>query len=124
MGMAVANEVTFFLVGVAIVLIILNFLAHTFNRRKSVSVKVAFLPPPQGSLETGSQTISRFEAHIASTNQKLTQLQERMVAIENVLLRLQDYFSSHSKLSVNPPLNEIENNSIQISASSSYKKKK
>jgi hypothetical protein len=92
--MPLFNDATWFLLGVALILIVLNFFAHLLRKgNASPSVRVAFIPPREQEGNASPEFASRLDAHVASTNQKISQLHERLVAVESALLHVQEYFS-------------------------------
>lgn len=105
--MAFLNDATWFLLGIAVLLIVLNFIAHRMRKNANSTVRVAFIPP---RVEGGSspELSSKLDAHVTSTNQKLSQLHERLVAVENALLRLQDFFVTTKDVEKDLVPSEIE----------------
>jgi hypothetical protein len=123
--MPLFNDATWFLLGIALILIVLNFVVHRLRRKTDKPVHVAFIPPRSNEENTSPETSSRFDAHISSTNQKLSQLHERLVAVENTLLRLQDFFSETKNAdSFSPSAMEQKNSPILVRARSSRARKK
>ena len=119
--MALINEATIFLAGVAIILIVLHllfYIVRMLSRKSSSQVKVTFIPPAPNSAENPEMT-TRLDAHISSTNQKFFQLHERLVGVETTLQRIQSYFSNESTST----LEKIENSPIIVTSSRSKKKK-
>ena len=97
MSMPLFNDATWFLLGVALILIVLNFFVHLLKRTNAASnVRVAFIPPRAQGENASPELASKYDAHISSTNQKLSQLHARLVAVESALLRMQEYFSLSS----------------------------
>ncbi len=94
--MPLFNDATWFLLGVALILIILNFVVHLLKRSGASTVRVAFIPPREQVGGASPEIASKFDAHISSTNQKISQLHARLVAVESALLRVQEYFTLSS----------------------------
>ncbi|QQR92419.1 MAG: hypothetical protein IPJ89_04675 [Candidatus Iainarchaeum archaeon] len=106
--MPLFNDATWFLLGIALVLIVLNFVVHRWKRNSGETVRVAFIPPRTTGENASPELASKLDAHVSATNQKLSQLHERLVAVENALLRLQDFFTETKSVAAELTPAEIE----------------